>query len=92
MSFFKRLFGGGDSMETAPEAESLEYEGMTITPTPIKEGGEYRVSARIEATVNGEAKVHELIRADVIRDRDEALDMSVRKAKQLIDQMGTALF
>ncbi|MGR3636615.1 MAG: HlyU family transcriptional regulator [Shimia sp.] len=91
MSLFKRLFGGG-SPEPAPMAESQEYEGFTITPTPISEGGQFRVSARIEAVIDGEEMRHDLIRADVIRDLDEATDMSVRKAKQLIDQMGKALF
>jgi len=92
MSFLKRLFGGGSADAPAPEVESLEYEGFTITPTPINEGGQYRVSARIEAIVDGEPKTHDLIRADVIRDFGEASEMSVRKAKQLIDQMGKALF
>ncbi|KPA23097.1 Transcriptional activator HlyU [Shimia sp. SK013] len=91
MSLFKRLFGGGGEAPS-PKAESQEYAGFTITPTPIAEGGQFRVSARIEALIDGEEKRHELIRADVIRDLDEATDMSVRKAKQLIDQMGNALF
>lgn len=92
MSFLKRLFGGSGGTAPAGEPKSVEHEGFTIFPTPINEGGQYRVSARIEGVVDGEAKVHELIRADVIRDLDEATEMSVRKAKQLIDQMGAALF
>ncbi|MCP4818162.1 MAG: hypothetical protein GY883_03180 [Shimia sp.] len=92
MSFLKRLFGNGEAKAEKAEPEGLEYDGFTITPTPISEGGQFRVSARIEAVVDGEAKVHTLIRADVIRDADEAREMSVRKAKQLIDQMGKALF
>ncbi|TCL09918.1 hypothetical protein BXY66_1985 [Shimia isoporae] len=92
MSFLKRLFGGGETEEASVSADSLEYEGYTITPSPIKEGGQFRVSAKIEGYVDGVAKEHTLIRADVIRDHDEAVEMSVRKAKQLIDQMGAALF
>ncbi len=92
MSFLKRLFGAGREEAVEPQVESFDYKDFTITPTPISEGSQYRLSARIEAVVDGEHKVHELIRADVIRDLNEANDMSVRKAKQMIDQMGKALF
>ena len=88
--FFARLFGGGGTAETP--AETIEYNGFRITPMPANEGGQFRIGARIELDVDGETKVHDLIRADMIRDLDECKDASVRKAKQMIDQMGPALF
>lgn len=90
MSLFSRLFGGGGSKE--PSAETLEYNGFHITPEPIAEDGQYRLAARIVGEVGGETKEHRLIRADVMRDRDEAVEAAVRKAKQLIDQQGERLF
>lgn len=90
MSWLKRLFGGSSGPEAV--ADPIEYKGFRITPTPIGEGGQFRLSARIEAEIDGEVRVHELIRADVIRDADEAKDAAISKAKQMIDQMGHRLF
>ncbi|KIT16547.1 HlyU family transcriptional regulator [Jannaschia aquimarina] len=86
MNFLKRLFGGA----AAPAEEfSVEtYEGFTITPRPISEGGQFRLGAVIE---KGE-QTHELIRADVFRDRDSAAEASIAKAKQVIDEQGEGLF
>ncbi|WP_425099727.1 HlyU family transcriptional regulator [Tropicibacter sp. S64] len=91
MSLWKKLFGGGGS-EKAPAVEVIEYEGFRITPEPIDEGGQFRICAVIEAEVDGEAKSHRLIRADLIREYDVAVEASVNKARQMIDQMGKSLF
>ncbi|WP_299419460.1 HlyU family transcriptional regulator [uncultured Shimia sp.] len=94
MSFLKKLFGGGGANDAAAEktAQPVEYKGYKITPCPIPEGGQFRISARIDGVVNGEAKSHTLIRADVIRDQEEAVEASIGKAKQMIDQMGDQIF
>lgn len=94
MSFLKKLFGGGADQGAAAEKteQPVEYKGYQITPCPIAEGGQFRISARIDGNVNGEAKSHTLIRADVLRDQGEAAEASVGKAKQMIDQMGDQIF
>ena len=89
MSLFSKLFGGG-AAPAAPEPET--YEGFRIFPEPIKEGGGYRLGARIEKEVGGETRVHHLIRADVFQAEDEAVKYSLSKAKQMIDQQGERLF
>ncbi|MEO0943551.1 MAG: HlyU family transcriptional regulator [Pseudomonadota bacterium] len=86
MSLLSKLFGGGNA--SAPAAEPIEYNGFSITPQPAKEGGRYRIGAKIEK----DDKTHELIRADTLDDRAGADEASINKAKQLIDQMGDALF
>lgn len=91
MSILSKLFGFGGSSPT-PAAEPVIYEGFRITPQPAAEGGQFRIGALIEGEVNGETKTHHLIRADMLRDRDEAEEASIRKAKQMIDQMGARLF
>ena len=83
MALFSKLFGG--KTET-PAAEV--YNGFTITPKPMKEGGQFRLSAVIEK----DGKTHHLIRADTLGSADEAGAAAVAKAKQLIDQMGDRLF
>ncbi|MCH2066378.1 MAG: HlyU family transcriptional regulator [Shimia sp.] len=94
MSFLKKLFGGGGAKEAAAEktVQAVEYKGYQITPCPIPDGGQFRISARIDGVVNGEAQSHTLIRADVLRDQSEAAEASVGKAKQMIDQMGDQIF
>ncbi|MFY0660682.1 MAG: hypothetical protein JXR15_09330 [Shimia sp.] len=94
MSFLKKLFGSGGSNDAAAEktAQPVEYKGYQITPCPIPDGGQFRISARIDGVVSGEAKSHTLIRADVLRDQGEAAEASIAKAKQMIDQMGDQIF
>ncbi len=94
MSWLSKIFGGGDAAQapSKPKAESIEYKGFRITPEPMSEAGGFRICAVIEGEVGGETKTHQLIRADVIRDEEECAQASVAKAKQMIDQMGTALF
>lgn len=90
MSFLKKLFGGGSKPDEAPIGET--YEGMRIFPEPIKEGSVHRLCARIEMDVDGAVKEHRVIRADTFNNRDEAVDASTAKAKQMIDEQGKRLF
>jgi len=89
MSLLSRLFGGGAARPGRPPET---YEGFTITPDPIREGPRWRISARIEKEVGGEAKSHTLIRADTLEDEEAAATASLGKAKQLIDEQGDRLF
>lgn len=88
MNFLKKLFGGGGTETAAPKTQSEVYEGFTITPGPINEGGEYRIAALIEK----DGRSHQLIRADTTRDPDDATESSVLKAKQMIDEQGDGIF
>ncbi len=89
MSLLSRLFGGGSGPK-GPEPEL--YKDFEITPCPVKDGGQYRVSAMIRKEVGGEMKEHKLVRADTMSDPEEASTVSLRKAKQLIDEQGDGLF
>ncbi len=91
MSIFGKLFGGGGG--AAPrEVEPVEYNGFHIYPEPMKEGGTYRIAARIEKEMDGEVRTHRLIRADTLESAEAAADASLAKAKSLIDQQGETLF
>ncbi|SEL46006.1 hypothetical protein SAMN05444413_109101 [Roseivivax marinus] len=89
MSLFSKLFGGGGGQKAAPAADPVEYKGFRITPAPLSEEGGFRLAAKIEGP---DGQEHQLVRADLLRDRDEAEAASVAKAQQLIDQMGVRLF
>lgn len=90
MSILSKLFGGSGGGPAGPEP--TEYQGFQITPDPMKEGSKFRISASISKEVAGETKTHKLIRADVLDSWDDAVDASVRKAKQMIDEQGDRLF
>lgn len=91
MSLLSRLFGGGGSDSSAKQP-SETYEGFSITAEPMKDGGSWRLAARIEKEIDGELKSHHLIRADTFQSADEASDAAVAKAKQIIDEQGSRLF
>jgi len=89
MSFLKKLFGGGSApTEAAPEM----HEGFIITPTPMAEGGQYRLCAEIRKEVDGVMKTHRLIRADIFASADQANQAAISKAKQVIKEQGTRIF
>jgi hypothetical protein len=94
MSLFSRLFGGGGAKDAAPSpgVQPELHEGYEIFPEPQSAGGQFRVAARIEKVIDGERKVHRLVRADTVASRDDAVAMSVTKAKQVIREQGDRLF
>lgn len=96
MSFLKRLFGIGGSGEgggAEPEAsEAQDYKGFTIRATPFKADGQYQTCAVITKEVDGVVKEHRLIRADRFAALDAAVEISFRKARQMIDEQGERLF
>ena len=100
MSFFKKLFGfgrgsgasGSWEAPTGTAQASTEHEGYVITPTPVKEGGQFRLAGTITKEVNGEQKEHRLIRADLFPSIDDCTNFTVLKAKQVIKEQGERMF
>ncbi|MBI1416108.1 MAG: hypothetical protein GC146_02695 [Limimaricola sp.] len=91
MPFLSRLFGG-QAAPAGDSDEAVEYKGYEITPTPIREGKGFRISARIGGEVDGVPKTHTLVRADVLESRDEAVKAAIAKAKLVIDEQGNRMF
>ncbi|MFO7759964.1 MAG: HlyU family transcriptional regulator [Roseovarius sp.] len=91
MSILSRLFGGGAKPQARAEVAET-YKDFRITAAPQTAEGGYRVGARIEKEIDGEVKVHDLMRADTVGSLEEAETFSIRKAKQVIDEQGDALF
>jgi hypothetical protein len=88
MSILSKLFGGG----TKPQKEPETYKEFRIFPEPQSVPGGFRLAARIEKEVEGELKVHHLLRADTLQSAEEAEAFSIRKARQVIDEQGDKLF
>jgi len=89
MSLLSRLFGSGSEPK---EPQSEMYNDFKIFPEPVKEGGSYRIAARIEKEIGGEVKSHYLIRADTYESASAATEASILKAKAMIDQQGDRIF
>ncbi len=94
MSFLKKLFGlGGDSKPREPEpAPTVEHGGCTIAATPYENEGRWQLSGVITKETDGETKTHKFIRADAFASRDDAIEMTFFKGRQIIDQNGDRLW
>ncbi len=93
MSFWKKLFGGGGGAEEAPAAgKEIEYNGFVIRPTPFKQDGQWQCCGVISKEIDGAVKEHRFIRADRFPGLDDAIDISLRKGKQMVDEQGDRVF
>jgi hypothetical protein len=88
------MFSGGGKAAEAPAAsvKPVEHGGCIIHPAPIREGSQFRLAGRIEKDIDGETLVRSFVRADVFTSMDDAIEYTVRKAQQIIDQNGPSLF
>jgi hypothetical protein len=95
-SIFSRmtaLLGGGAKRESEPtKLHVQEIDGYKVIASPMREGGQFRISGRIEKQTDGQALVRHFIRADVFTSEDEAVEATFRKANQIIAQSGKTLF
>lgn len=92
MSFFKKLFGGGEGRPEEVKADPVEYKGYRIVPTPFQEEGQFQTCGVISREIDGEIREHRFIRADRFASKEDAVDTSLRKAKQVIDEQGDQIF
>lgn len=91
MSFLKKLFGGGKAEENRPLKE-IEHKGFVIRATPFKAEGQFQTSGTIFKEINGIKHEHSFIRADRFANLDDAVDISLSKGRQIIDEQGEKLF
>lgn len=94
-TLLKKVFGAHDS-EPGKKAEKLgepiEYKGYQIFLQPRSLGGQFGVGGLIRKSVDGETREHVLIRADQVPSREQCNEITLQKAKTVIDQMGDDLF
>lgn len=91
MSFWKSLFGG-KTKESSGSEELENYKGFSVTFVPMRNGSEFQLSGEISKEVGGETRVHRLIRADRCASEDLAKELTLKKAKLVIDEQGDQLF
>ena len=95
MSFFKKLFGksesSGDEAPAGP-AGSLEHKGFTVLAEPFKEEGQFQLCGRVEKEIGGEVRSHKFIRADRFSSLEDAVQFTLTKGQQIVDEQGDRLF
>ena len=88
----RNLFGAGAASPPQAANEPDSYKDCLIFAEPMAEGGQWRVAGRIVQGEGEAAKEHKFIRADIFSSRDEVEAATLRKARQIIDEQGAALF
>jgi len=97
LSMLKKLFGGrGSKRASGPlrpgeTAAQERYEGCELLARPIREGNVWRVAGTVRTGDGESAEDQDFVRADTMADHDEAVRMSLLKARQLVDERGRGL-
>ena len=92
MSFWKSLFGGGSSESEARRARRSSTTASPSARRPTRPRGNIRPPGSITKDVGGVAKEHKFIRADRHASYDDAVEFSLAKARQIVDQQGERMF
>ena len=87
-----RLGTGAGTGDREPPAPAVEYKGYRIRPTPYATNGLYQTAGVIEKETPDGVKEHQFIRADTHHSREEAIQFTISKAKQIIDMQGDRMF
>lgn len=90
-NFFKSLLVGASGSGQPQVSEPIDYKGFSIEAAPINEDGKFRTAGYISGELNGEIKRIQFIRADQSAGLQAAIDHSVAKARQIIDEQGAGL-
>ena len=96
MSFWKKLFGGGEAVDSAPAGDKTlgeeAYKGFLIKAIEMRVGSEYQLAGIIEKDVGGELKTYKFIRADRMGSKDDLIALALSKGRQIIDEQGEQIF
>lgn len=97
MSFLKRWFGGGagqaeNAGPAGAPAKTIEHAGFTIHATPYRAEAQYQTAGTIEKEVAGVRREHRFIRADRFSLLEDAVEFSLLKGRQIVDQQGERMF
>jgi hypothetical protein len=92
MSFWKSLFGGSSSQASEKASAPVDYNGFMIAAAPYKAEGQYQTAGVITTEIGGVTKEHKFIRADRHASYEDAVEFSLAKARQIVDQSGERMF
>ena len=89
--FFNSLLGNAFSDAQPEPSEPVAYKGFSIEAAPIHEDGKYRTAGYISGELDGETRRVRFIRADQTADVGSAVNHSISKGQQIIDEQGKSL-
>lgn len=96
MSFFKKLFGGGNAGSAEPVGDKVlgeeSYKDFLIKAIEMRAGAELQLAGTIEKTVGGELKTYRFVRADRMSSKDDLIPLALSKGRQIIDEQGERIF
>lgn len=97
MSFFSKLFGGGQNKNATESTRQKilgeeEYKGYTIQAVAMKQGNEFLLAGNIIKTVDGQEISKKFIRADRLSNEEQACSTALKKGRQIIDQDADRFF
>jgi len=92
IGIFKKLLGGSKAPTQAADEPAIEYNGFRIVASPQEGEGGWSTEAKISKEFDGETKTHHFIRADKTGSRDGAVELTLNKCRQTIDQLGDRIF
>jgi hypothetical protein len=84
--------GSASGKANEPDVPPVEYKGYRIRPTPYPSNGQYQTAGVIEKDAPDGMKEHRFVRADTRPSRDDAIEFTISKAKQIIDMQGDRMF
>ena len=90
-ALWDKVMGAGAETEAAA-VDPIEYKGYRILPKPYQSGSQYQTSGTIEKDFPTGVKEHRFVRAESHPSREDAVEFSVLKARQIIDQQGDRMF
>ena len=90
--FINRMFGGKTEPAETQAIASEQYIGFKIEAAPVNEANGWRVAGRITREIDGTLQEHLFARADSCSDPKTAAELTLRKARQLIDEQGEKIF
>jgi hypothetical protein len=84
--------GSASGKANEPDVPPVEYKGYRIRPMPYPSNGQYQTAGVIEKDAPDGMKEHRFVRADTRPSRDDAIEFTISKAKQIIDMQGDRMF
>lgn len=88
------LLGGGQSgaRAPAPAVDPVEYKGYVIVAAPRQDKGVWYIAGIISPADAEDDREHRFIRADNTPDHSQCVELTVMKARQIIDLEGERMF
>ena len=91
-NWLKKIAFNSTPAKLSPNFASISYQGYSIHPCPLAEGGQYRVNGQITQVIDDIEHHYALVRADLLPSAEQAAELMVAKAQRVIDEHGTRLF